>query len=123
MPSAVIQQIFHHCHILVKNSLTTPLNFDEEGLSTLAPLHQKCFFQGKLYSYLHQSPLHIFVLVAEMRRTLHAHLLCTGMLNDLLEVTRDEGKQRILNSLDFPMGHISPLPLPQFRQVSLVSSV
>jgi hypothetical protein len=47
MPNVEIQQIFRHRHILVTGTPTDPMNFDEEGLSTLAPLHQKNVFQGE----------------------------------------------------------------------------
>jgi hypothetical protein len=41
-----VQDIFRHRHILVINSPTSTLNFDEVGLSTLSALDQRCFFQG-----------------------------------------------------------------------------
>jgi hypothetical protein len=47
MRNLEIQQIFRHRHILVTGTPTDPMNFDEEGLSTLAPLHQKNVFQGE----------------------------------------------------------------------------
>jgi hypothetical protein len=47
MPALEIQEQFRHRHILVTGTPTTPMNFDEEGLSTLAPLHQKNVFQGQ----------------------------------------------------------------------------
>ena len=52
-----------------------------------------------------------------MRKNPDINLLRTGTLNDLLESTRDEGKRRILNGLDFPMGHLSLPPPPRFRHV------
>ena len=47
MPTLEIQELFQHRHILVTGTPTTPMNFDEEGLSTLAPLQQKSVFQGQ----------------------------------------------------------------------------
>jgi hypothetical protein len=47
MPTLEIQEHFRHRHILVTGTPTTPMNFDEEGLSMLAPLHQKNVFQGQ----------------------------------------------------------------------------
>jgi hypothetical protein len=46
IPSKEIQEIFRHRHILVSPTPTQTLNFDEEGLSTLAPLNQRCVVQG-----------------------------------------------------------------------------
>ena len=60
--------------------------------------------------------------VAEMCRSLDKDLLRTGTLYEMLESVRDEGKQRILNGLDFPMGHLSLPPPPQFRQVPFKKS-
>jgi hypothetical protein len=48
IPSRQVQDIFRHRHILVTKTPIPTLKFDEEGLSTLAPLQQKCFFQGSL---------------------------------------------------------------------------
>jgi hypothetical protein len=52
-----------------------------------------------------------------MRAEKGEDLLCTGTLQELLESTRDEGKKRFLNGLDFPMGHLSLPPPPRFRYV------
>jgi hypothetical protein len=52
-----------------------------------------------------------------MRKSLDKDLLRAGTLYEMLESVRDERKQRILNGLDFPMGHLSLPPPPRFRQV------
>jgi hypothetical protein len=46
MSSEAIQDVFRHRHILVQNTPQEPLEFDEAGLESLAPLQQKCQFQG-----------------------------------------------------------------------------
>jgi hypothetical protein len=48
----VIQNIFRHRHILVRNSPQKILEFDREGLSTLGPTNKLFYFQGELKSQL-----------------------------------------------------------------------
>jgi hypothetical protein len=57
-----------------------------------------------------------------MRKSPDKDLLRSSTLYEMLESVRDEGKQRILNGLDFPMGHLSLPPPPQFRQVPFEKS-
>jgi hypothetical protein len=58
----------------------------------------------------------LIVIVAEFRgATGKSNLLGSGSLEDLLEATTDESKRRIINGLDFPMGHMSLIPPTQFR--------
>jgi len=47
MQDKKIHEIFRNRHILVTGVPVAPLAFDENGLSTLAPLHQKTLFQGE----------------------------------------------------------------------------
>jgi hypothetical protein len=46
IPPKDIQDIFRRRHILITETPVSTLEFNEEGLSTLAPLHQKNVFQG-----------------------------------------------------------------------------
>jgi hypothetical protein len=41
-----VQAIFRNRHILVTDTPIEPMEFDEQGLETLAPLSQPCLFQG-----------------------------------------------------------------------------
>ena len=51
MSGREIQDIFRDRNILVTKVPVSPLQFNEDGLSTLAPLDQKNFFQGESYVY------------------------------------------------------------------------
>jgi hypothetical protein len=44
-----------------------------------------------------------------------SNMLVKGTLEDLLEAGTDPLKRRILNGLDFPLGHRSCPPPPQFE--------
>jgi hypothetical protein len=56
-----------------------------------------------------------FAVVAEMRKDVSGDLLRNATLYELLDATRNEGQRRILNGLNFPMGHLSLPPPPRFK--------
>jgi hypothetical protein len=57
-----------------------------------------------------------YTIVAELRhKPGHNDLLRRGSLFDIYEAGTNKAKSRILNGLDFPMGHASTPPPPSYR--------
>ena len=81
MASTDVQQIFRHRHILVTNTPVTPLNFDEEGLSTLGPLHQKCVFQGESCIALQ---VNLLIHLLQLQRCTKTQTLTSSILECLM---------------------------------------
>jgi hypothetical protein len=113
-----IQAIFRDRHIVIPGPPPDDFHFDHQGLAALGSLTASRQIQGMLYP-IEQNDLSSKCAVGSLRMVEKPdNLLRLGTLKDLLAKDK-QGKRRILNVLDLPMGG-APVPMPpQYRWVIL----
>ena len=82
MTSLEIQEVFRRRHILITDTPISTLNFDEEGLSTLAPLHQECVFQGESEIFL--KAIHLSHLLQSQRCESTLMQICSALVHSTI---------------------------------------
>lgn len=112
-----VQAIFRDRNILIPGPAPKDFHFDSQGLGALGSLTTQRQIQGICHIPRKQSSRFSHVAVGSLRLNSGEHpMLRVGTLQDFL-ITDKQGKRRILNALDLPMGGATvPMP-PQYRCV------